>query len=76
MAAVDATPRATRQRADDGARRASSSPARPIRSAPACVADGVNLCVYSKRATGIDVLLFDGADDLVAGPRRSASTRT
>ncbi len=31
------------------------------------VAGGVNLCVYSKRATGIDVLLFDGPDDLVPG---------
>ena len=31
------------------------------------VAGGVNLCVYAKRATGIDVLLFDGPDDLVPG---------
>jgi glycogen operon protein len=26
-------------------------------------ADGVNLSVYAKRATGVDVLLFDGVDD-------------
>ena len=31
------------------------------------VPGGVNLCVYAKRATGIDILLFDGADDHVAG---------
>jgi pullulanase/glycogen debranching enzyme len=38
------------------------------------VVGGVNLCVYSKRATGIDVLLFDGPDDLVPAAS-SASTR-
>ncbi|HEV8403459.1 MAG TPA: glycogen debranching protein GlgX [Candidatus Limnocylindrales bacterium] len=31
------------------------------------VPGGVNLCVYAKRATGMDVLLFDGPDDLVPG---------
>ena len=30
-------------------------------------AGGVNLSVYAKRATGIDILLFDGLDDRVPG---------
>jgi isoamylase len=28
---------------------------------------GVNLCVYGKRATGMDILLFDSADDVTPG---------
>ena len=40
--------------------------------------DGVNFCVYAKRATGLDLLLFDGVDDVVPGrviqPRSAHAT--
>ena len=37
--------------------------------------DGVDFCVYAKRATGIDLLLFDGVDDIVPDAGHRTSTR-
>ena len=36
---------------------------------------GVNLCVYARHATGLDVLLFDGASDVVPTRRVSLDPR-